>query len=457
MFIKNDAGEFRRYYNGKLGTIIYLDGETIAVQPEGSDETITLEQETWRNVRYTLNKETGEIEEEELGSFSQYPIRLAWAITIHKSQGLTFERAIIDTGDAFAPGQAYVALSRCTSLDGIVLLTPIVYSSIQTNEQAVNLSKTAKEETELNQILEDGKRHFWAERLLMYFDCTELISIPRQLNKLLEDKTTVEYNPARNLSETLLRNAYELQDVAQKFQNQLKQIIQKQQQTNDISRLTERCREAVRYFHRNIIDRMLTPLQQYINGFKVKKAKTFHKNICNLESDLKLFVENMKKVRYNDIPLIDGKEFPIPSRYDIYTQATSAKTEPQNSSEDMPDNKVTPQKQKNTESEKIPSATQSFHMLRDGLSAEEIAERRSLSVTTVISHLSEFVLNGQLPVSEILSQDTINGLTPWIQAAIAEDNLRLAPIKESVGDKYSYSEIRLVMSHCLYEKNNKQD
>ena len=136
MFIRNDSGENRRYYNGKLATVSYLSEEKIFVQFEDGSE-LELEKETWRNVRYSLNADSGDIEEEELGAFIQYPIRLAWAITIHKSQGLTFDRVVIDAGQAFAGGQVYVALSRCTSLDGIVLYSRITPQSIHTDESAI--------------------------------------------------------------------------------------------------------------------------------------------------------------------------------------------------------------------------------------------------------------------------------------------------------------------------------
>src|SRR5207253_9801519 len=104
-------------------------GEEITVSFD-DDEEFVIEKETWKNIRYNYNKEKDDIEEEELGSFKQYPVRLAWAITIHKSQGLTFEKAVIDAGDSFAAGQVYVALSRCTSLEGLVLHSKIYANAI---------------------------------------------------------------------------------------------------------------------------------------------------------------------------------------------------------------------------------------------------------------------------------------------------------------------------------------
>jgi hypothetical protein len=134
MFLKNDPVQ-KRYFNGKIGVVRTLEKEKIIVDCDG--DLIEVFRETWENSRYTLSRADGKLEQEVLGTFSQYPLRLAWAITIHKSQGLTFEKVMIDAGAAFSSGQVYVALSRCTSLDGIVLLSKIPASAILSNDNVI--------------------------------------------------------------------------------------------------------------------------------------------------------------------------------------------------------------------------------------------------------------------------------------------------------------------------------
>lgn len=164
MILKNDSGEIKRYFNGKIGKISSLEDNKIIV--EFSDENkVQIEKTSWNNIQYVWNKEKRKIEETTIGTFTQYPLRLAWAITVHKSQGLTFERVYADLGSAFEDGQVYVALSRCTSFNGLVLKSQIPRNKIRTNNKVIEFAKTETPSTLIVQELNSGKADFYYKKV----------------------------------------------------------------------------------------------------------------------------------------------------------------------------------------------------------------------------------------------------------------------------------------------------
>src|SRR5690554_3692308 len=169
MFIKNDKGEERRYYNGKIGVVKKVSKNEVIVRlPEGGPD-IEVEREKWENIQYKFDQEKDKINEETLGTFSQFPLRLAWAVTIHKSQGLTFDRAIIDAGSSFAAGQVYVALSRVRTLKGLVLKSEIKPTNIFTNYDVKSFSELIVKESEIKAVLERAQEKYLMNTLLNTF------------------------------------------------------------------------------------------------------------------------------------------------------------------------------------------------------------------------------------------------------------------------------------------------
>ncbi len=194
MFLKNDLLE-KRYFNGKIGVVSVLEKEKIIVDCDGS--LIEVYRDTWENSRYTLNHKDGKLEQEILGSFSQYPLRLAWAITIHKSQGLTFEKVMIDAGAAFSSGQVYVALSRCTSLGGIVLLSKIPQAAIQSNNSVMKGQQLLTHKGSLAERFEGARQIFTQQLLESIFSFNDVAdAMDRLAFNIIQQKEKLGVNSA---------------------------------------------------------------------------------------------------------------------------------------------------------------------------------------------------------------------------------------------------------------------
>lgn len=447
MFIKNDSTESRRFYNGKIAHISRLFDDKIYIFLDDLNTEILLQKEEWKNIKYTLNKETGEIDEEELGSFSQYPLKLAWAITIHKSQGLTFSRAILDLGASFAPGQAYVALSRCTNLEGIVLHSKVQADCVFTDEHAIAFGHSEKPIEELNNIFKKGRKQFWAERLLLYFEWNAMHVILREFSKLLADKTSEEFEPAKILRLNMGNRVRELEDTATKFRRQLAILTTQEQHDNNMAMIKERCEKAIAFFHKAIVDQLLMPFQEYIQGFTAhKKAKTYFKNILALEEDLVLFLENMQRVRYNNIPLAEHMDLDIPRRKDLFTKASaSARTKSKSSAPGAP---------KNAKVEKGATQKLSLEMFGRGMTIDMIAAERKLAYSTIEGHLSLFVGSGEILVDRLLPAPALEEIMPILLPYKDASNPPFKLIVEQLKGKYSFGQVRMAFAHLCFTQGN---
>lgn len=246
MFIKNDLDKSKRYFNGKIGTVTKLEEEKIYVQCADEPNEIEVKKDKWENIRYDLNKTTRQLEEKLLGAFSQYPLRLAWAITIHKSQGLTFEKAIIDAGKSFAAGQVYVALSRCTSLEGMVLQSRINTDSLRTDQRIVNFSRTAASVSKLEEELIAAQKQYWQKILLSLFDFRNVVANCKELMSYITEHGSSFNQEVWSWLETINGQLISQQEVAERFQQQLQQLFT----LNEEARLQERIKAAAEHFYK---------------------------------------------------------------------------------------------------------------------------------------------------------------------------------------------------------------
>ena len=249
MFLRNDASPEKRYYNGKTGRVVSISPEAIRVACPGEAESIKVEPVEWQNIKYSVNPENQEIEEEILGRFKQFPLKPAWAITIHKSQGLTFEKAVIDVQKAFAQGQVYVALSRCKSLEGLVLSSPVPSRIIAADEAVAGFLKESIKSTGLQSRLQ-GEKIAFQQRLLL--DCFDFQALGKRLGYYLglifRNPGTVQVSGASDLK--LLEQAArkDIFRVSENFKRQLSRHLQDDTFPAQDPYVRERVQKASKWF-----------------------------------------------------------------------------------------------------------------------------------------------------------------------------------------------------------------
>ncbi|KAA6302912.1 MAG: ATP-dependent DNA helicase UvrD2 [Candidatus Ordinivivax streblomastigis] len=296
MFVKNDSSAEKLFYNGKIGKITHIDAKEIVVRCPDDDEEITVQPMKWSNVRFSLNEATNEIEEVEEGSFIQYPLKLAWAITIHKSQGLTFERAVIDAQSSFAHGQVYVALSRCKTLEGMVLSTPIHNRSI-INDRTVSGFTQQIEQNQPDENQLNSARIAYQNELLM-----ELFRFGTFRNRILYIEKIIHENVGSIpiFTQNLLQKMFppvqqDIIEVADKFQAQINRLLPQQPDVEQNTALQERIGPAAVYFSAKTQTLLLDVLSKAdldIDNKAVKKQ--LNDAVNRLEEDARIKYESLK-------------------------------------------------------------------------------------------------------------------------------------------------------------------
>ena len=249
MFVRNDSATEKRYFNGKIGTVVRVGPDRVAVRCPGDDGAIEVEPATWENIKYSIDEKTKAISEEVVGKFIQYPLRLAWAITIHKSQGLTFERAIIDANAAFSHGQVYVALSRCKTFEGMVLSSPISSRVIKTDDVVTQFVGEATRNPPTRERLDQARISYQQRLLQECWDYRDLrVSLGKLLGLLRSNRQTIEIGDAGAIDELQKQAMDEVVVVSQKFQRQLQSLYREDRIPEDDAYLQERVRKASAYF-----------------------------------------------------------------------------------------------------------------------------------------------------------------------------------------------------------------
>lgn len=450
MFIRNDTSEDKKYFNGKLATVLKIEDDDIWVTMAVTHEEYLLKRERWENKRYTVESNSHEMGEEVIGSFEQYPVKLAWAITVHKSQGLTFEKAIIDVGQAFAGGQVYVALSRLRSLDGLVLRTRITPSVISTDEQVAAFALANHQPERLTEVIQKKQQLYLQQLINQTFDFSLLI---KDINYVQKDKgqegfTEETMKPMlTQLAETL-----EAEKInTEKFRRQLIDLLL----TNQHSLLLERITKGRTYYRSFLFQAMKLLLEHLQVMKKQTRVKTYVNQLTELDLALSKKLEEVDKALHLTEGILQGRaEF----EFDTITKQRSAERtallDEINKSfqgNEPTTRKRKPRKERKSKKADAPSTYDiTLDLFKSGMTIDQVAKERGLAASTIEGHLAKAVETARLDIFSFMNEKEVTEITDAIR--LLPEGFVSKQLYDALEGKYGYGKLRAVIAYVKFSK-----
>ena len=432
MFIRNDNNG--RYYNGRIGHVTHIDNEKILVLCPGDDKEIEVQQETWENTKYSLNEKTKQIEAEVQGTFKQYPLRLAWAITIHKSQGLTFEHAIIDAQSSFAAGQVYVALSRCKTLEGLILASPISSSAIINDNQVMNYISHQTEEAEKSiAALPTLKAEYYRQLLLELFSFTDLKACEDALYRVLTEYF-YKYPKIITLHKMAIIDLDErIMSISLKWKGIICNMTTDQLHEDDF---LQRMKKGALYFHSQLTE-IFSHLLDMTKGVQSNNKIAYKRFDNNYADLLQTYV-----VKHELLGRIMEKGFSINSYLTAKQEAILNSLE-----EKTGRNRKNKIEETTPKVPKISTGEVTFNLFKTGKSIEEIAKERNLTPATIQGHLIPYIQKGEIKLNEVIDEEKAKTILQKLQLAGKEASLKA--IKLLCPADITYTDILLIMKTTM--------
>ncbi|MCC6600924.1 MAG: AAA family ATPase [Crocinitomicaceae bacterium] len=458
MFVKNDTSD-GAYYNGKLAIVTSIDaGNNVEVEMEGSKEKYILKREIWENKKYTVNPVTRELDEEITGRFRQFPIRLAWAITVHKSQGLTFEKAVIDVGQAFAPGQVYVALSRLRSLEGLILRTRIDTQVIATDEQVVKFSCQHLLQDDLDERLQKNERNYLRAQLEGTFDFSEVAIEIDKIRKGEGSSMEFEDESMRSALQTIAAAIAKETNNTSVFKKQLLQLLDQ----GDHEQMTERISRGSMYYQ-SFINEQTKKLLVHIE--EIRRYSRTKKYVNALEELDLLFSKksgDIGKLNYIAQQILSGAEIEFREEQDTKKKEERERiiSEVQHQTAALPlvalnkSGRKRKTKEQSTKNAKLPkgaSNKETYTLHASGMSVAEIAGHRNLSVGTIETHIAKGILDGEVKIETVFRKEELDEILTFLGSRKVTG---MTEIVKGLNDKFSYNQVRMAQNYLIMNRAN---
>lgn len=442
MFVRNATDG--AYFNGKLATVKKISGGKVEVAMAGSGDMYELKKDRWENKRYSVDANSRDLHEEVVGTFEQYPIRLAWAITVHKSQGLTFEHAVIDVTQAFADGQVYVALSRLRSLEGLTLRGRVNPSVISTDKSVVSFSENNHHPSRLQDIMKESRLTFIGQVIDRTFDFEGLV---RQLHYTIKTMTDTALNTVAASQPTLDGLANSLQQEKEntnRYRNQLHGLLT----TSNIPGMLERLEKGSAYYSELLWKNIEVLLHHVYSIRDMKRIKSYLNGLEELDQ---LFMKKLQDVV--KIPLLakstldDSAEYDFSSVLKVLEEKRLAFITELGGLYSAP--KRTQKRKGKTKKEKGPSTVDiTLSMFNAGQSVADIARERGLVTGTIEEHLAHAFVQGKITLSQVINADE---LAEVVEAAgEMSEGFGHRDLYLRLKGKYSYGKLRAAV-HYLRE------